>query len=86
MVANVTDHAVLRWLERACDIDVETVRHLIGECCARGLEAKCKCIVIDGVKFIATEDGTIVTALHKRAKGGGFAKVQIGRRARDGRL
>ena len=82
MNAVVTDHAVLRWLERACGIDVETVRHLIGDCCARGLDVGCRCIVIDGVKFIAREDGTIVTALHKRPKTSRSAKVRGRRRAK----
>lgn len=61
----VTDHAVLRWLERACGIDVETVREVISGCCDRGVEAKAKVIVVDQVKFIAV-DGVIVTTLHKR--------------------
>jgi len=76
----VTDHAVLRWLERACNIDVEAVRCLIGDCCARGLDADCRCIVIDGLKFIAKEDGTIVTALHKRPKASGPVKGRGRRR------
>lgn len=61
----VTDHAVLRWVERACGIDVEAVRAAISGCCGRGVEARAEVIVVDQVKFIVV-DGVIVTTLHKR--------------------
>lgn len=61
----VTDHAVLRWLERACGIDVEAVRAAISGCCDRGVDARAQVIVVDQVKFIVV-DGVIVTTLHKR--------------------
>ncbi|PHR19276.1 MAG: hypothetical protein COA37_17755 [Hoeflea sp.] len=63
----VTDHAVLRWLERACGVDVEAVREAISGCCDRGVEAEAKIIVVDRVKFIAV-DGVIVTTLHRRMR------------------
>ncbi|WP_375590184.1 hypothetical protein ABWH89_04965 [Hoeflea alexandrii] len=61
----VTDHAVLRWLERACGIDVEAVRAAISGCCDRGVEARAQVIIVDQVKFVVV-DGVIVTTLHKR--------------------
>jgi len=65
----VSDHAVLRWLERGCGVDVEEIRRTIAACCARGIESGAPVIIVGDVKFVIVDDA-VVTALSKtmRAK------------------
>lgn len=60
----VSDHAVLRWLERECGVDIEAVRTAIGDCCERGIGVGATTIKIGKVKFIVV-DSKIVTCLIK---------------------
>lgn len=48
---SVTDHAVLRWLERVQRVDIEAIRQHIWETCAPAVKAGAKCIRADGVKY-----------------------------------
>lgn len=64
---SVTDHAVLRWMERAYDVDVEAVRRRIRECVAHGVEAaesigQCDQVVVlvDGMRYVV-KDRAVVT-------------------------
>lgn len=58
----VTDHAVLRYLERFCDIDVEGFRQAIAAGCAGGIETGAPCVRFDGARFIIKR-GWVVTTL-----------------------
>ncbi len=60
----VTDHAVLRYLQRHCDIDVEAFRQAIAAACASGIEAGAPCVRFDGARFIIKR-GWAVTTLSK---------------------
>jgi hypothetical protein len=64
MTPTVTDHAVLRFLERACDVPVEAIRAAIAECCARGAAAGAPYIRIGRVRFVMKGD-MVVTTLDK---------------------
>jgi hypothetical protein len=63
----VSDNALLRYMERVLDIDVETLRRELGHkvdlACGdhRGLSA----VVIEGVRFLLSEEGVVVTATHQ---------------------
>jgi hypothetical protein len=48
----VSDHAVLRFLERHHGIDVEHVRQLIGACCQRGVEAGAPVVRVGKARFL----------------------------------
>jgi len=58
----VTDHAVLRYLERVHGLDVEGIRNAMAEACARGITQGAPSIRIDNTRFINRE-GRIVTVL-----------------------
>lgn len=47
----VTDHAVLRYLERAKGFDIEAVRRHIEDLCAGAIVAGATCVRAEGVKF-----------------------------------
>jgi hypothetical protein len=59
-VAHVTDHAVLRYLERVKGIDVEAVRLEVGHVVDRAVEMGAGAAIIDGVRYVLNER-TIVT-------------------------
>ncbi len=58
----VTDHAVLRFIERECGFDVEKLRGLIGEVTARGAAAGAPVVRWGHVRFVLV-DGAVVTTL-----------------------
>ncbi len=62
MTVPVTDHAVLRFLERECGIDVDEVRRAIGEACTRGAAAGAPVVRIDRARFVLA-GGKVVTVL-----------------------
>lgn len=57
---HVSDHAVLRYLERICAVDTEAVRLLIGEACARHQGAPAA--RIEGARFLL-RDNTVITTV-----------------------
>lgn len=58
----VSDHAVLRYLERVHGLDVEGIRNAMADACARGVTTGAPSIRIDNTRFINAE-GRIVTVL-----------------------
>lgn len=58
----VTDHAVLRYLERVIGIDVDLIREIIADDCARGVEADAPSIRVADARYI-NSDGHIITVL-----------------------
>lgn len=60
---HVTDHAVLRYMERVLDIDVERLRATISESCARHQGAPC--VRAGGARFLMNK-GVVVTCLADR--------------------
>lgn len=67
---SVSDHAVLRYLERKLRIDVEALRDDIRTVCLRGAEAEADTVVHDGVRFVLRHRGDgvsrVCTTLHYR--------------------
>lgn len=59
-VAHVTDHAVLRYLERAKGIDIAAIRDELGHVVDKAIEMGAGAAVVDGVKYVLN-DRTIVT-------------------------
>lgn len=62
----VTDHAVLRWLERVEGLDIETLRAAIGRSGAVGAAFGARIVVVSGGKLVVV-DGKVVTVLPRDA-------------------
>lgn len=61
----VTDHAVLRYLERAHGLDVEAVRkHLAGRAMT-GIQLGASAVIIEGVKLVL-KDSVLITVYKQR--------------------
>ncbi|MDP2086308.1 MAG: hypothetical protein Q8K20_14010 [Gemmobacter sp.] len=56
----VTDHAVIRYLERARGVDIDAIRAEIADLCRRGLDQGACGVLIGGLEF-RIEGGAIVT-------------------------
>lgn len=65
----VTDHAVLRYIERVQGLDVEAVRQHIARLCALPAAAGAMCVRAEGVKFEISKSGAVVSVV----PGGGVA-------------
>lgn len=63
----VTDHAVLRWLERECNIPVEEIRQLIRAGCNPYRALAPVSIKIGRIKFIVV-DGRVVSTVPRGSK------------------
>jgi hypothetical protein len=55
-IAYVTDHAVLRHLERVQGIDIESVRRELGLKVDAAIEAGAAATVADGIRYVLVED------------------------------
>lgn len=58
----VSDHAVLRYLERARGIDVERAREEVARTVARGLQQGACGVLINGLRYVLRA-GRVVTVL-----------------------
>ena len=75
-VTRVSDHAVLRYLERVMGIDIETHRDRIGRMVDRAAAAGASGVTIDGFCF-KLHEGTVITV--RRASG---PNIRLGRKPR----
>ena len=64
-LVRVTDHAVLRYLERAHGLDVDAVRRHIAYRCATGVDLGAISVTIEGVKFVLVETAVVTTVKAK---------------------
>ena len=58
-LACVTDHAVLRHLERTCGIDVEAVRNELGQKVAAAVEAGAASTVSNGIRYVLVGENLV---------------------------
>jgi hypothetical protein len=63
-VVVITDHALLRYLERGMGIDVEAIRAGLGALCGRGAKAGARYVTHGGVRFVL-HGYQVVTCLDK---------------------
>jgi hypothetical protein len=68
----VSDHAVLRWLERAAHIDVEAVRAAIARTTQGGREVGAAAVVKDGLRYMLAPNGVVVTVIPTGRPAGEF--------------
>jgi len=71
----VTDHAVLRYIERAHGVDVEALRAHIAVLVARGVAEGGSAVIVGGVKFVLERE-TVVTVLDRRWPHTGILRTQ----------
>lgn len=60
----VSDHAVLRYLERARGMDIEGIRRHIAGLVRNGVELSGEAVIVEGVKFVLV-DNSVVTVLER---------------------
>lgn len=65
----VSDHAVLRYLERAYGLDVDAVRAEMMTAIPIAIAFGARTVICHGVRLIISEDGCVVTALPGRRGG-----------------
>ncbi|MBB4122936.1 hypothetical protein [Martelella radicis] len=63
-IALVSDHAVLRYIERRHGVDVEALREIIRDACREGVRYGASAVIDDGVKFVLEGD-RVVTCLKR---------------------
>ena len=61
---NVTDHAVLRYLQRRLHLDMEGLRRHMAGLAASGVEAGASGVIVEGVKLVL-HGNNVVTVLEK---------------------
>lgn len=78
-LAHVTDHAVLRYLERVKGLDIDAVRLELGHVVDRAVELGAGAAVIDGIRYVLS-GATIVTCTEVKTM-----PLRTGRLRRKGR-
>ncbi|SDQ99267.1 hypothetical protein SAMN05519103_00333 [Rhizobiales bacterium GAS113] len=61
----VSDHAVLRWLERVMNVDTEAARTRIRDAVRNGVKAGSSAVMVDGVAYVL-DGNRVVTVTPKR--------------------
>lgn len=64
---HVTDHAVLRYVERVHGVDLAAVRRTIRRAVARGVERDASGVIRDGLTFRLS--GEVVTTVYRTSQG-----------------
>lgn len=80
--ARVSDHAIIRYLERTKGFDFEPIREHIRKAAQLVLDVGARNITIDGVSFVFNEFDLVVTTIdprmaHQRGKHGNGPKTVI---------
>lgn len=77
-VITVTDHALMRYLERVMGYDLQPIRARIAEAVRTGTEAGAKCVSAEGVTFHL--DGfKVITITPGATPNGAYQKTQLHR-------
>ena len=76
---HVTDHAVLRYLERVAGMDIEALRRRIGHAVEGAIEHEAAGVVIDGFTYMVrqTEVGPLVVTIQRQKR-----PLHLGRKRR----
>lgn len=82
--AYVTDHAVLRHLERVQGIDIEGVRRDLGHKVAAAIRAGAVAIVAEGIRYALVEDRLVSCVPVKSVPQRGRSNRRRARREEDG--
>jgi hypothetical protein len=63
MRVHISDHALLRYMERRFGIDVDGFRRLLEAEAGHILDAGASVAVVDGLEFIVNPQGTVITTV-----------------------
>ena len=63
-LTRITDHAVVRYLERVCELDIEALRHELARQVDPAMRAGACAVVIDGFVY-RLANGALVTIVRK---------------------
>lgn len=80
VILEVTDHAVLRYLERSQGVDVEAVRLQIRDIVIKGAELGASAVTAEGLRFVL-RNNSVTTVLPRSKPEGVFTHRD--RRERD---
>ena len=75
----ITDHAVLRYIERAHHVDVEAIRRKLEAHAAVGVEHGAVAVIVGPVKLVLVEN-TVPTVLRRRMYHGYEARLNGARK------
>jgi len=64
----VSDHAILRWMERVEGYDIEALRSAIARAGAVGIRYGAKSVVVGKGKLVITDDGAAVSTVLSRGQ------------------
>jgi hypothetical protein len=64
----VSDHAVLRWLERVHNIDIDQVRAKIAEKVQYAIGTGASALIMGNIRFELSPDGHVITVIKKDKK------------------
>ena len=76
---HITDHALLRYLERAHGVDVEALRRKLAGHAAIGIEYGAAAVIVGSVKLVLVEN-TVTTVLRRNWYAGYEARLNGDRR------
>jgi len=63
----VSDHAVLRFLERCHGLDVEAIRAEMRSVVKNGVRLGASAVICDGVKFVLRDETVVTVKLRSRS-------------------
>lgn len=76
----ITDHALLRWMQREKGIDVEAIRDELADDFVRGAcAARASKVIIGSTEFRICPEGKVRTILNKNSNAGNKAKKRNGK-------
>lgn len=83
----ITDHALLRYIERAHGVDVEALRKLVADIpqLRAAVAIKARSVSVDGLTYRLSEDGRVVTVQPHQSPQSAFReahRVKYGRSAK----
>ena len=76
----VSEHAVLRYIERVHDIPVEKIKDHIAMLCEKGASLGAACVKAESVRFVLGRDNTVITVIPEEY---GLSERMFAREERD---
>jgi hypothetical protein len=64
----ISDHAVVRWLERVHDINIEQIRATIAEKVQSAIGTGASALIMGNIRFELSPDGHVITVIKKDKK------------------
>nr|WP_321460424.1 hypothetical protein [uncultured Cohaesibacter sp.] len=75
----VTDHAVVRYMERVLDMDIEAIRELIASETSYAVQAKADALTAKGKRYVF-KNGRVITVLLTKNRMAHLKRLRTGER------